>query len=401
MATVRSPPNYPKSKSAQRSHYHESFVEKKGPQDPDYKKFWAGLHGLTIYFYNNNRDIQHVEKLDLGTFMKLTDEPPRRSIRDSSIYFSLVLRNQVIKFKVENVESREMWKGFILTVVELQVPRNLTLLPGHLHMMAEALTKEEERRSQEMPACFLDVNRLEAQMLLERFPDCGNLLLRPCGDGSGGVSVTTRQIFNGSPKVLHYKVNLGGPKYVIDVEPPHYCSSLDSVVSYFVQRSNKSLLPFMLDEDYEKVLGYPEANNENGESEWVTSSATRAPNPGPPPPPLSSLPRQTPAPSSSLDRPFLLPPPRNPEAEKDYVIPIADGEDHSYVNEDASSPSRPVVAHPRNLAKATPPPTMPKPVRRGFKAIPGVTHALFPKTDLSKELEVKLQKRLERLAQNS
>lgn len=47
------------------------------------------------------------------------------------------------------------------------------------------------------PRCFLKVSRLEAQLLLERYPECGNLLLRPSGDGTRGVSVTTRQTLNG------------------------------------------------------------------------------------------------------------------------------------------------------------------------------------------------------------
>lgn len=47
------------------------------------------------------------------------------------------------------------------------------------------------------PRCFLKVSRLEAQLLLERYPECGNLLLRPSGDGAGGMSVTTRQMLNG------------------------------------------------------------------------------------------------------------------------------------------------------------------------------------------------------------
>lgn len=47
------------------------------------------------------------------------------------------------------------------------------------------------------PRCFLKVSRLEAQLLLERYPECGNLLLRPSGDGTGGASVTTRQTLNG------------------------------------------------------------------------------------------------------------------------------------------------------------------------------------------------------------
>uniref|UniRef100_A0A8C5ZVJ9 Signal transducing adaptor family member 2 n=1 Tax=Marmota marmota marmota TaxID=9994 RepID=A0A8C5ZVJ9_MARMA len=207
MASAPSPPRVPKPKGIQPSHYYESFLEKKGPCDQGYKKFWAGLQGLTISFYSSNRDLQPLEKLDLRAFVKLTDEAPWAGSRDPGIHFSLVLRDQEIKFKVESLESREMWKGFILTVVELRIPSKLTLLPGHLYMMAEVLAKEEARRSLETPSCFLKVSRLEAQLLLERYPECGNLLLRPSGDGKDGVSVTTRQTLNGyagRPRGLHW-----------------------------------------------------------------------------------------------------------------------------------------------------------------------------------------------------
>lgn len=43
----------------------------------------------------------------------------------------------------------------------------------------------------------MKVSRLEAQLLLERYPECGNLLLRPSGDGKDGVSVSTRQMLSG------------------------------------------------------------------------------------------------------------------------------------------------------------------------------------------------------------
>ncbi|XP_021100648.1 signal-transducing adaptor protein 2 isoform X4 [Heterocephalus glaber] len=254
MASALSPPRVPKPKATQPSHYHESFLEKKGPSDQDYRKFWTGLRGLTIYFYNSNRDIQPLEKLDLRTFVKLTDEAPQGSLWDPGIHFSLVLRDQDIKFKAESLESREMWKGFILTVVELCVPSNLTLLPGHLYMMSEVLTKEEARRALEVPSCFLKVSRLEAQLLLERYPECGNLLLRPSGTGADNVSVSTRQVFNGTPEVRHYKVKREGSKYVIDMEDPFSCASLDAVVNYFVSHTKRALVPFLLDEDYEKVL---------------------------------------------------------------------------------------------------------------------------------------------------
>ncbi|XP_057566440.1 signal-transducing adaptor protein 2 isoform X2 [Hippopotamus amphibius kiboko] len=378
MALALTPPRVPKSKSSLPSHYHESFLEKKGPRDRDYRKFWAGLQGLTLYFYNSNRDSQHVEKLDLGTFVKLTDETPWGSSRDPRTHFCLVLRNQEIKFKVESLESREMWKGFILTVVELRVPSNLTLLPGHLYMMAEVLAKEEARRAVEMPSCFLKVSRLEAQLLLERYPDCGNLLLRPSGDGAGGVSVTTLQPLNGTQVVRHYKVKREGPKYVIDVEEPFSCTSLDAVVNYFVSHTNKALVPFLLDEDYEKVIG-----------------------PAPPKGSPKELPPASITPGSSQDK---LPPLLNQD--ENYVIPIGDAPAANYVNEPVLPPSRPVVPKPRKLAmfqaKPPKPPTVPKSEPKGLhsglarKPVVSSAQAFSPATgltDLTAELEEKLQRR--------
>ncbi|XP_069858009.1 signal-transducing adaptor protein 2-like isoform X2 [Dipodomys merriami] len=376
MASALGPPRVPKPKGVAPSHYYESFLEKKGPRDQGYKKFWAGLQGLTICFYNSNRDFQPLEKLDLRTFVKLTDSIPQLSSRDSGIHLTLVLRTQEVKFKVESLESREMWKGFILTVVELRVPFNLTLLPGHLYMMAEVLAKEEARRASEVPSCFMKVSRLEAQLLLERYPECGNLLLRPSGDGTeGGVSVTTRQMLNGAPVVRHYKVKPEGAKYVIDVEDPFPCASLDAVVNYFVSHTKRALVPFLLEEDYEKVL----------------DSVTPASVPKLPPP----------VPASSQDK---LPP--LPIEDENYITPIEDTPSVDYVNQDVISGSQPAVLKPKKLGKLPvkppKPPISPKPEPKAINSVPArkligsSAQALFLATrlgDVTAELEEKLQKR--------
>nr|XP_042697424.1 signal-transducing adaptor protein 2 isoform X2 [Chrysemys picta bellii] len=270
-------------------HYYEGFLEKKGPQDKGYKKYWTGLRGLTLFFYNASRDVQYVEKIDLDTFVSLTDSylqsGPRAS--DDGMGLNLKLRGQEVKLKAESLEAREMWKGFILTVVEMKVPSNLTLLPGHIYMMSEALSKEQERQAQlsqrctassldyelleeQMPDCYFKVSRTEAQVLLERNPDCGNMLLRPGGDGKS-ISVTTRQMLSSTPVVKHYRVNRVGQQYVIDVEQPHRCPSLADVVEYFVSNTKKTLVPLSLDEDYAEKLEYVETDKENGESVWEAS----------------------------------------------------------------------------------------------------------------------------------
>lgn len=334
MASALCPPRGPKLKGAPPSHYYENFLEKKGPCDQDYRKFWAGLQGLAICFYNSNRDLQPLEKLDLRLFSKLKDEALLGSSHDTTYHFSLVLRDQEVKFKVESLESCEMWKGFILTVVELRVPSNLTLLPGHMYMMAEVLAKEEVRRAAEVPWCFLQVSRLEAQLLLERYPECGNLLLRPGGDGKDSVSVTTRQILNGSPVIKHYKVKREGSKYVIDVEDPFSCPSLEAVVNYFVTHTKRALVPFLLDEDYEKVLGFVDSDRENGENAWTVPSS-RGSGPALPanvPKPLPPVPVSV---SSQEDKLPQLPPlPQLPDQDENYVTPIEDCPATEYMNRD-------------------------------------------------------------------
>ncbi|XP_050995783.1 signal-transducing adaptor protein 2 [Acomys russatus] len=406
MASALSPPRAPKPKGVPPSHYYESFVEKKGPCDQDYRKFWAGLQGLTICFYNSNRDLQPLEKLDLRLFSKLKDEAPWGSSCDTTHHFSLVLRDQEVKFKVESLESREMWKGFILIVVELRVPSNLTLLPGHLYMMAEVLAKEEARRAAEVPWCFLQVSRLEAQLLLERYPECGNLLLRPGGDGKDTVSVTTRQILNGSPVVKHYKVKREGPKYVIDVEDPFSCLSLEAVVNYFVTHTKRALVPFLMDEDYEKVLGFVDSDRENGESVWAVPSSRGS---GPAlhasvPKPLPPVPVSVPSQEDKL--PPLPPLPQLPDPDENYVTPIEDPPTAEYMNQDVSPFSQPLPPKPKKPvklpAKPPKPPVVPKPDLRAITSVwarkaggspPQAPSLVTRLGDITAELEEKLQKR--------
>ncbi|KAJ7308334.1 hypothetical protein JRQ81_008870 [Phrynocephalus forsythii] len=335
-----------KPKSGVPPHYYEGFVEKKKPREQDYKRYWAGLHGLALYFYHASRDVQYAEKIGLADFVSITDDnPPQTAANWSTGEARLTLRTrtQEVMLKLESLESREMWKGVILTVVELKVPSTLTLLPGHLYMLSEALEKEKQRRSKpnhadpkeekELPDCFFWVSRTEAEVLLEKNENGGNMLLRPGGDGKS-VAVTTRQTVNGTVMVKHYKIRVDGGEYIIDFR----CSSLAGVVDFFVTNSKRLLVPLSLDESYAMTFEIMEMDRESGESVPVPTKTSRIP-----PKPLKGAPGGEKSSLLSRSRPPLpaippifpahLPvPPR--EAKSEHVYMQEDPPEQTYMNDD-------------------------------------------------------------------
>ncbi|KAK3534524.1 hypothetical protein QTP86_016600 [Hemibagrus guttatus] len=368
--------------------YYEGYLEKRGPKEKVSRRLWTCLCGNTLYFFNNAKDTHYVEKLDLSGFVSLIDDCSRdRNLEAARM--NLRMKDGEIKLTAPNLEARELWKGFLYSVVDpfrgglagvfwiivllqnpsslqlevtnlpiyqsgkgykaiskalglprtavraitykwrkhgtvenlprrgrptkitsrvqrqliqevtkdptttskelqaslasvkLAVPTILTLLPGQLHMLKEVVEKERQRRRArslsrapssplslplvgEIPACFRPVSRTEAEVLLERHPDCGNMLLRPGRDGTS-LAVTTRQDLNGSV-FRHYRVTQkpqGG--YIIDVENPIPCPTLHDVINALVEKTAGTLQPFLLEEPYEENITYISSNDENGE----------------------------------------------------------------------------------------------------------------------------------------
>ncbi|XP_026061449.1 signal-transducing adaptor protein 2 isoform X4 [Carassius auratus] len=260
--------------------YYEGYLEKRGAKEKVARRLWTCLCGNTLYFFNNPKDTNYVEKLDLSGFVSLIDDPSRdRNLEAARL--NLRMKDGEIKLTAPNLEARELWKGFLYSVVDLAVPTTLTLLPGQLHMLKEVVEKEKMRRKArassrapssplslplvgEIPACFRPVSRTEAEVLLERHPDCGNMLLRPGRDGSS-LAVTTRQDLNGSV-FRHYRVTQkqqGG--YIIDVENPIPCPTLHDVINALVEKTAGTLQPFILEEPYEENITFVSSNDENGE----------------------------------------------------------------------------------------------------------------------------------------
>uniref|UniRef100_A0A3B3ZGV0 SH2 domain-containing protein n=1 Tax=Periophthalmus magnuspinnatus TaxID=409849 RepID=A0A3B3ZGV0_9GOBI len=260
--------------------YYEGYLEKRGPKE---KRLWTCLCGNTLYFFNNAKDTHYVEKLDLGGFVSLKDDCGRdRNLEAARLI--LRMKDGETKLTAPNLESRELWKGFLYSVIDL------TLLPGQLQMLKEVVEKERSRRRTRTPTrappsplsvplvgeipCFRPVSRTEAEVLLERHPDCGNMLLRPGRDGCS-LAVTTRQDLNSVFR--HYRVtqrDQGG--YVIDVENPIPCATLHEVIDALVEKTAGTLQPFLLEEPYEENI-YVTANDENGEHMLHTAPTSPLP----------------------------------------------------------------------------------------------------------------------------
>ncbi|XP_029477050.1 signal-transducing adaptor protein 2a isoform X1 [Oncorhynchus nerka] len=261
--------------------YYEGYLEKRGPKEKISRRLWTCLCGNTLFFFNNAKDTHYVEKMDLSGFVSLKDDCSRdRNLEAARLI--LRMKDGETKLTVANLEARELWKGFLQSVVDLSVPSCLTLLPGQVQVLREVVDRERNRRRAartptrappsplsvpllgEIPSCFRPVSRTEAEVLLERHPDCGNMLLRPGRDGSS-LAVTTRQDLNGSV-FRHYRVTQreqGG--YVIDVENPIPCATLHDVIDALVEKTAGTLQPFLLEEPYEENITFVSSNEENGE----------------------------------------------------------------------------------------------------------------------------------------
>ncbi|XP_051963851.1 signal-transducing adaptor protein 1-like isoform X2 [Xyrauchen texanus] len=262
------------------------------------RKLWTSLCGNSLFFFNNTKDNVYIEKLELTDLVSVTDDRCRdRNLEKAQ--FTLHMKNEDIKMIAPSLESRELWKGFILSVSKLSVPSSLNLLPGQIQMMKETIEKEKKRQQPptapsllnniylpvlpDMPACYHDVSRVEAELLLERNANRGNLLLRPGQDGAS-FAVTTRQFVNGSV-FKHYRVSRkheGG--FAIDIDTPISCPTLHDVITCLVEKTNGVLEPFLLEQHYEDNISYVQANEENGERSVQCASSEPLPSRPVPPP---------------------------------------------------------------------------------------------------------------------
>ncbi|XP_056585515.1 signal-transducing adaptor protein 2b [Triplophysa dalaica] len=345
---MATPKRTPRVRSQLPQCYHEGFLEKKSIKDKVGRKLWTSLCGKSLFFFNSTKDSVYIEKLDLSDLLSVSDDGCRDRKLDSA-RFTLHMKNDDIKMIAPSLEARELWKGFMLSVAKLSLPASLNLLPGQIHMMKEVIKKEKIRLASysspdchlylpvisEMPACYYNVSRTEAELRLEKNPERGNLLLRPSKEGAS-FAITTREDVNGSV-FKHYRVSRrpeGG--FSIDIEIPIPCSTLHDVINCMEKKTNGVFKRFLMEDHYEETIKYFKANEENGE--LTVHDVPNSHLGSPPAPPSKAANEETFETSvcQATKGPLPSPPAPPPKPVKRDQIPDVDTSESIYLNEPGS-----------------------------------------------------------------
>ncbi|NXN69282.1 STAP1 protein, partial [Himantopus himantopus] len=241
--------------------YFQGYLSIRHSRCQEFRVYWTELRGTMLFFYDDKKAPTYSQKLDISALTSATNVCPDEN---GSAQFILMLSNGELELKADDCACGKEWKGFILTVTELSVPPDESLLPEQLRRMHEVLEKEKKRRITlnncfgaslntksppsstftTMPACFYAVSRQEAVEMLEKNPSCGNLILRP-GSDSKNYAITIRQKLD-APRLKHYKVMSKGTGYVIELERQVTLPSLQDVVNYFVTQTRGNLKPYVI-----------------------------------------------------------------------------------------------------------------------------------------------------------
>ncbi|XP_061102980.1 signal-transducing adaptor protein 1-like [Conger conger] len=255
--------------------YYSGQLLKKYTGEKDFKKFFAELRGSTIFLYMDDKSYKCTEKLELQYLKEMHVESPRP--RGSPSIYTLTLEDEEVKFKIDDPNTAEEWRGFILTVANLKIPSKIQLLPGQLLNLEQVLEQERTRTSElpspvsctaqrspalstpptlsnsVTPQCFYEVSRMEAEQMLEDNPQCGSILLRPSGC-IGGYAVSMRQILSSGPVMRHYKVQSHDSGLVIELNEPVTVPSLQDVLDYFLTRMEYRVLPYRQSQPYDTFI---------------------------------------------------------------------------------------------------------------------------------------------------
>ncbi|XP_038555010.1 signal-transducing adaptor protein 1-like isoform X1 [Micropterus salmoides] len=318
--------------------YYSGHLLKKNTKDKDFKKYYGELRGATLFLYDDDTQDTYTEKLDLEQLKSMElDSPYQRKV---PTIFTLTLHTGEVKLKMDNLDTGEEWKGYILTVIKKEIPSKLQLLPGQILLLKEVLLQEKRRNSAmsrpplpprpsflisastspptskdkidrsdpETPSCYFSVTRQEAERMLEANPEYGGIILRP-STLAKNYALTLRQLTPSGPVKKNYRVTSTNSGFVIELETPVMVSSLNDVIKFFIEKTEYRLHPYMPSQPYDTCINvFPTPKCIN-----ITSAAPKTV----PKAQVAPMPR-------SQTKEELLPPPTKTE-ETEYVVP----DDHS------------------------------------------------------------------------
>ncbi|XP_070818287.1 signal-transducing adaptor protein 1-like [Chaetodon trifascialis] len=258
--------------------YYSGHLLKKHRNEKDFKKYYAELRGAMLFLYEDDTQGTYTEKLNLEELKSMELDSPYQ--RKAPTIFTLTLPTDVVQLKMDNPDTGEEWRGYILTVIKKEIPSKLQLLPGQMMQLQEVLDQERRRNllnwrpplpprpfflsatpspplpndkphsAPEVPACFFNVTRQEAERMLEANPEYGGMILRP-STLENNYALTVRQLTPSGPVTRNYRVTTTNSGFVIELETPVTVSSLKDVVQYFVEKTEYHLRPYMLSQPYD------------------------------------------------------------------------------------------------------------------------------------------------------
>ncbi|KAK7922078.1 hypothetical protein WMY93_008980 [Mugilogobius chulae] len=272
--------------------YYSGHLFKKHTGEKDFKKFYGELRGAALFLYEDVTQDTYTERLDLDQLKSMELNSPFSKTPPAPALFTFTTCTKEVKLKIDNADVGEEWRGYILTVVKKEVPNKLQLLPGQLLQLKEILAQEKKRMavlgpnpplpprpaflspssrtsssselqnqtdksSQAMPSCFFRVSRQEAEQMLERNPEYGNIILRP-SSRTNSYGLTMRQLTSSGPVMKNYRVtSLPNSEYIIELDSPVRVPSLNAVISFVLDKTEYRLQPYSPSEPYDTTLEKP------------------------------------------------------------------------------------------------------------------------------------------------
>ncbi|KAK1904086.1 Signal-transducing adaptor protein 1 [Dissostichus eleginoides] len=286
--------------------YYSGHLRKKLTKEKDFKKYYGELRGATLFLYKDDTQDTYTEKLDLGQLKSMQLHSPYQ--KKTPTIFTLTLKTEEVQLQMDNSDTGEEWRGYILTVVKKEIPSKLQLLPGQMLQLQEALDQERRRnpttQSPEIPACFFNVSRKEAEHMLKVNPECGSIILRP-STLANNYALTLRQQTSSGPILKNFRVTSTNVGFVIELDTAVTVSSLNEVLKYFLEKTEYRLHPFVASQPYDTRIDMSPV------PKCVSISSAI----------LKTVPKAQVAPMLRSETKEELPPPPTNQDEGDYVMP--------------------------------------------------------------------------------